>query len=370
MRLALYLNLAAGDARALYLALLDQLSIRHPDWELTDADWRFLTNPLGQSGDFTTYIGCHLPPEDMCRLAARGIPCVFIGNPPADPCLPPRVEIDYDNPAFGRQAARLLIDRGWRSFAFVGNGAIPDSRGRLAGLREGLGVIGAEPAVFDDEGAGVPLDLLGRWLADLPPGTAVLARSDHAALRVVAAARGANLPIPGRLGLLSIDDEDLARAIARLDFASLRRDDTRIAALAFDLLDLQLAGEIVSPGVRRVGPHPLPHLGSTIDPPRAQSPLLLRALAALRELPVHELDPLAMATSAGCSRRTLERTFAQEWHESPAEAVRRVRMEHARQLCQGEDWSLTRIARSLGFNSPGNFIAAYRRYWGVPPRRG
>lgn len=369
MRLAMNLHLAAGDARALYRALLDQLFTRHPDWELSDGDWRYLGNPVHRGEEFSAYIGSHLPPEDMRRLAAQGIPCVFIGNPPQDASLPPRIDIDYDNPAFGRQAAELLLGRGWRSFAFFGDDTIRDSCGRLEGFREGLSTFGVELTVFN-ETAGAPLEMVAAWLRRLPLGTVVLARSDHAALRIVAAARAAQLAIPEHLGLLGIDDDDIARARARLDLASLRRDDVRIASLAFDLLELQIAGELVVPGVRRIGPHPQSHLGTTIDPPRHQGPVMQRALVALHGLPMHLLDPQTLAHEAGCSRRTLERIFAREWHESPADAVRRVRMEQARRLCAAHDASLTRIARTLGFNTVGNFIAAYRRYWGNPPRHG
>lgn len=367
MRLALYLHLSAGDARALYRALLDELFARHPTWELGDEDWRFLGNPLLQGHELDAYIGSHLPPQDLVRLAQRGIPCVFIGNPPADAGLPPRIEIDYDNAAFGRQAAALFKTHGWRSAAFYGDDSLADSRGRLAGLREGLRSSGIEPFVFAESNA-QSLIGLGDWLIRLPRGTAILARSDHAALRVVAAARARGLGIPNDLGLLGIDDEDLARAFARLDLASLRRDDSRIAALAFDLIDLQLTGVAVTPGVRRIGPHPQPHLGVTLTPPRQTGFLLQRALTALHGLPVQLLTPEILAKEAACSRRTLERTFAREWHESPAQAIRRVRMEQARQLCQGQERSLDQIARSLGFQTPSNFIAAYRRFWGTAPR--
>jgi LacI family transcriptional regulator len=366
MRVALYVNLAAGDARALYRALLDELAERHPEWELADTNWRRLAHPLRDGIAFDAYLGSPLAGDELRQLAALGIPAVGIGNPvPGTEST--AIGIDYDNEAFGRQAAAVLRERGWRSFAFCGDDDVADSRGRLAGFRAELGAAAPEPAVWSRADGG-SLAELGDWLEALPVGTAILARSDPVALRVATAARERGLAIPGRLGLLGIDDEDLARTLARLDLASLRRDEPRIAALALDLLECQLAGEPLTPGIRRIGPHPHPYLGTSINPPEQISPLVRRAVQAMRELPVADLTPEVLAQAAGCSRRTLERAFAAEWSESLAEAVRRVRMEHARRWCAGGDLSLAQIARALGFNHAGNFTAAYRRFWGVAPR--
>ncbi|MBS2075231.1 helix-turn-helix domain-containing protein, partial [Klebsiella pneumoniae] len=69
---------------------------------------------------------------------------------------------------------------------------------------------------------------------------------------------------------------------------------------------------------------------------------------------------------AGLSARTLRRTFLAETGSSFAQWRQQARLTHAlERLAQGEPVAL--VADALGYASPSNFIAMFRRAYGDSP---
>jgi AraC-like DNA-binding protein len=73
------------------------------------------------------------------------------------------------------------------------------------------------------------------------------------------------------------------------------------------------------------------------------------------------------ALTANIGVRTLSRRFHAETGQSPMEWVSGVRIRHAQELLETTDHGIERIARHVGFASPGNFRTHFRRTVGVTP---
>ena len=73
----------------------------------------------------------------------------------------------------------------------------------------------------------------------------------------------------------------------------------------------------------------------------------------LRELPV--------------SRRSLEIQFRKYLGRSPAEEIRRVRLEKGRELLSNSDMSIAEIASASGFANGTRFGVAFRKKFGMAP---
>jgi LacI family transcriptional regulator len=69
------------------------------------------------------------------------------------------------------------------------------------------------------------------------------------------------------------------------------------------------------------------------------------------------------------SRSWLERRFLECVGRSPGEEIRRVRLEHARNLLLATNMPLAQIADACGFDYLSHFSAAYKRHFGGPPSR-
>jgi AraC-like DNA-binding protein len=83
-------------------------------------------------------------------------------------------------------------------------------------------------------------------------------------------------------------------------------------------------------------------------------------------------QPIALhevADAAGCSVRSLQLGFRQFRDTTPAAAIRRARLEAARQvLALGEGaGTVTEIAYQYGFTNPGRFAGLYKETFGVSP---
>jgi AraC-like DNA-binding protein len=78
-----------------------------------------------------------------------------------------------------------------------------------------------------------------------------------------------------------------------------------------------------------------------------------------------------MAREAGCGVRSLQLAFQQARGTTPMVALRRARLEGARQVleCTEPDGSVTDVALRFGFSNPGRFANLYQRAFGETPSR-
>ncbi len=75
----------------------------------------------------------------------------------------------------------------------------------------------------------------------------------------------------------------------------------------------------------------------------------------------------AMADAVGLSRRQFERRLTQAAGETPAELLRRMRLERARQLLDARSGTIAEVAYAVGFRSPAHFSKAFRKAFGLSP---
>lgn len=105
------------------------------------------------------------------------------------------------------------------------------------------------------------------------------------------------------------------------------------------------------------------------DPREASASAVKRAEAYIE---AHADDPLTasqVASAAGVSIRSLQRTFRRHRAYSPMVFLRRLRLQRAHERLQaaGRKASVTEIALSSGFGHLGEFSVAYRKRFGETP---
>jgi AraC-like DNA-binding protein len=100
--------------------------------------------------------------------------------------------------------------------------------------------------------------------------------------------------------------------------------------------------------------------------PLPRHPRLKAVLERLRDVPLETLSIEAVAKQACISVRTLERVMSTETALTFVQWRLRMRMLHALRLL-AEDQSVTRVALTVGYQSPSAFIAAFKRELGVTP---
>lgn len=98
-----------------------------------------------------------------------------------------------------------------------------------------------------------------------------------------------------------------------------------------------------------------------------RDPVVAEALRLLHDRPADPWTVASLARATGVSRAALARRFAAETGEPPMGYLAAWRMSRAADLLDGGDWTVSRIAREVGYDSPFTFSAAFKRHHGVAP---
>lgn len=102
--------------------------------------------------------------------------------------------------------------------------------------------------------------------------------------------------------------------------------------------------------------------------PMPTDPRLLRLALRLLEAPDDDRTLAALARDAGLSERTARRQFVAETGLSVTQWRQQARLTLAlERLAKGE--AVAEVADALGYATPSNFIAMFRRAFGEPPAR-
>jgi len=268
---------------------------------------------------------------------------------------PNLVVICNDHEAEGRAAADYFLARGSASFAFVGATEQADwSDQRLAGFDKRLAEAGFKASIFPRSPTGRPSSLmrdsdrLTRWIAKLPPRTALLAANDARARQVIGATTNAELRIPDDLSVLGVDDDELLCLTSAPTLSSIRvsarENGTRFAAALDDLFN----GRPHEP-VQIVRNTTIVTRGST-EHLSCEDPILERALSYAAEHLAQRPHLPDLARAAGCSVRTLQLRAEKNLGRSLKEELLRLQLERYRRLRQDNpNQSTESLARACGF---------------------
>ena len=188
---------------------------------------------IGQSDQF----------EVIDKLAERYLPMVAWGaNMPGQI----HCSVGSDNRKGGELAARHLIERGCRNFAFFGDPIAPEISERLAGCRTALSEAGMGdaltilPAHLTAETAH---PTISKWLDEtktIPNG--IIAASDVIAMSALRALSEHKVSVPEEVRVVGYDDLSFANQTVP-PLTTIRQDLSAGAAHLVDLLFRRIAGE-------------------------------------------------------------------------------------------------------------------------------
>lgn len=185
-------------------------------------------------------------------LADVDVPIVGVGGSYHSPeHYPPVHYIATDNYALVEQAFLHLKEKGVHRFAFYG---LPPSSGkRWAAEREhafcqlvaqekyrGVVYQGLETAPDNWQHA---QNRLADWLQTLPPQTGIIAVTDARARHVLQVCEHLHIPVPEKICVIGIDNEELTRYLSRVALSSVAQGTRQMGYQAAKLLHRLLARE-------------------------------------------------------------------------------------------------------------------------------
>lgn len=205
------------------------------------------------------------------------------------------------------------------------------------------------------------------WLRALPKPIGIIAVTDARARQLLQACNMAGIAVPEQVALVGIDNDPLARMLARIPLSSVIQDGPQIGRSAARLLDQMLHGS--HPGaVRLLVPPAGINAQASSRHQMARHPHVMRARHFIRQYACQGIKTGQVADYVGISRSCLEAHFRQDQQRSVHEEILRFKLEAATSLLAAADANIAEVALRCGFTSVQYMHAVFKRELGCTPR--
>lgn len=283
--------------------------------------------------------------------------------------------ITTDQNILARAAIEHFTARGFTRFAYFSTrgkdyiqtqrnaftGAVQARTGQACALYEIKSHHGAEPDWNTDE------EQIGSWLKELPLPVGVLVWNASCGRVIISSAQKAGLLVPEDVAVLCATDDDVLCECIHPPLSAILVDAATIGFRAALRLDQLMHGQRKLPPTELIAPLRV-HPRQSTDTLAVTDAAVKKALSFISASASTEPIRVSHAVRAsGVSRRVLERRFMKLLGRSPAEEIRRVRLERAKKLLQETSLDIPTVAESAGFSSPEYFASYCGAKLGMTP---
>ena len=284
-----------------------------------------------------------------------------------------QINIDNDSAECGRYAAGYFLNRGLRSLGYVHMLMRRRwSEQREEGFRAEAEANGAACAVYADRQENLADHLsdeddLARWIAELPKPCGILGANDTRAMQIVKICNRQGFSVPGEVAVMGVDNNKLATSFLRPTLTSIELENEQAGYLAAVTLHKMLNRRKLSAERLMYGNPRIIERDSTCDL-KGTARIIAKAREFMAAYKTSDIKPSDIARAAGVSRRTLERRFT-DAGSSPAEELRRMRLDEVCRLLKETTLPLAEIAEKSGFRTTLAAQNAFLRRFGVSMRK-
>ena len=265
-------------------------------------------------------------------------------------------------------AVNYFVDRGFRQFAYCASSTRPDyvdllenTFVELLRLRS-YSCRGFKPQADLDcfLPPAAELDRLIAWLMTLPKPTGLLAFDSVQARQVTDACHLAGIDVPHEIAVLGGEHDLLSCTISKPELSSIDHSPRSVGWTAAELLSRLMAGE-PAPQEPVILPPSRVITRQSTDTVAVDDDMLAAAVRFIKARSHLRIQVCDVLKAVPISRRALEKGFRKSLGRSPAEEIRRVRLDQAVQLLCDTSWPMPRIAAACGFERPELMARAFRR---------
>ncbi len=266
-----------------------------------------------------------------------------------------------------------LLDRGFRRFAWFA----PPSRRYTAKRGEPfLAAVGQAGFACSSYRPGYRAgrtigwteqqQLVARWLGSLGRPVGIVTADAHCGRQLVEICESLGVAVPDEVAIIAGDTDELTCNISNPALSSVLLGARRLGYEAAALLERLMKGERV-PGK--------PVLIKPLGVITRQSTDVLAVddkdlVAAIRFIRTHATSGIRVSdllAEISMSRRMLEQQFKKHLGRSPAEEIRRVRLDKARDLLARSKLLIKQVAVASGFRNTTRLGVAFRKRFGLTP---
>jgi LacI family transcriptional regulator len=207
---------------------------------------------------------------------------------------------------------------------------------------------------------------VSRWLESLPRPVAVLTVDAHRGRQLAETCHLSGIRVPDEVAILAGDTDELMCDVCTPPLSSIVLAGRRIGYEAAALLDRLMRGETPACKTYKIAPQGVISRQST-DILAIDDEVVVRALRFIQAHAFQDIVVKDILNEVPVSRRSLEIQFQHYLGRSPAEEIRRVRLEKGQELLARTDRSIGEIAVACGFANSTRFGVAFRKRFGQTP---
>jgi len=314
-------------------------------------------------------IGRGLSKEILLLLNEREIPVVAIRGMEAasdDLANGPHVDDEAIGEKAGREFMRLNLDY----WGFVHWEGVAWSEARQKSFHSYAASQNARNSTVmlsSDERHGWDGVLkISKWLESLPKPCGILACNDQAGLDVLHACQLAGLSVPDQVAVIGVDNDRLLCESAEPPLSSIDLHAADVGRSSVRQLLCMLGNSEEGGATMNISQATVVVRESSHEIDRY---LLIyqKALDYMRSKALSGILVTEVAEACGVSRRGLERAFAKQSGESPAEVIRSQRLAGILRLLKSQSMSLDSLAEQAGFSDAAGLSNFVKRMTGKSP---
>lgn len=369
---ALLIDTATGWGRNIIRGV-DRYAREVGDWDISiqpNSQVDCISLPARWKGDgVIARIAC----DQMAKeLKTAHLPVVNISSISLKGCNYPRVISNF--PAVGAMAANHFIELGFSHFAFCAPAGPPFTHkliydGFVRQLSEaGFGcdeLSLPNDRIYTDKQQDAILD----WLKKREFPLAVFAWSIDAPHAIIRACHAGGILIPDQVAVVSSASlNELILQVINPAVSCVVTPETTIGYEAAQLLDqLMDAKKILRDrSVHYVNPTHV-EMRASSDVLQVDDPALIKAVRFMQKHASEGIQVDHVAAYAGLSRRALEQKMQRLMRRSPAEELRQIRLQLARECLERSNLSIPDVAERAGFGTVEHFIVFFKKATGLTP---
>ncbi|MBN1855135.1 MAG: DNA-binding transcriptional regulator [Pirellulales bacterium] len=207
---------------------------------------------------------------------------------------------------------------------------------------------------------------VSEWLRSLPRPIAIFTVDGHRGRELAEICHVLDIQVPDEVAILAGDTDELMCNVSSPPLSSVQLACGRIGYEAAALLDRLMQGEPVPKAPIQIKPLFVIPRQST-DVLSIDDEHIVRALRFIRAHATGGIVVDDVLRNVPVSRRGLEIQFRKLLGRSPAEEIRRVRLEKGKRLLATTEMSIAEIAKACGFASATRLGVAFRSHFGITP---
>lgn len=307
------------------------------------------------------------------KLKTLGVPVVNVSGSRRDGIDFPRVTSDAK--AVVRMAVAHLREKGLKQIVFCGEPQRPFLDFWTEAFQSVMTEDGMEAVIYEESarigpraGNEARQNDRRRWIESLPKPVGIIGWATGICRLLAMACTETDIKVPEEVAIISLETEDLLGRVVHPPLSGVDIPVRRIGFEAAAQLDRLLHGNAADPHEIDLQPLGVTTRQST-DLVACADPQVQQVMRFIRDHAHEGIDVRTVLKAVPMARRSLERRFQDLIGRSPAEEIRRVKINKVRHLLDTTGMSIPDIAEACGFKYVEHMIPLFKKHHGNTPSR-